>query len=229
MLDRNGMASLANLSKFLGVYKRFKEIREENGLKWTTTVTAEKAFLRLYSGEEDVNYVETWMAEAKGKARYDIWIPTVFCAVTGLRTGEAVKCLNLISEGEMEKGYLNKDGILEHFRYGKMFLRTTKKAFISVVPNAMLEELEKWRGLRTSYAKLRSWYRRKTGKCDLYSTRSWFNTILRAGGIDPEICDILCGRMPNSVFLRSYYRPDIREMFDRVKRILKPHAERWLN
>lgn len=88
MLDRNSMASLANLSKFLGVYKRFKEMREENGLKWTATVTAENAFLKLYSGEKDVKDVEAWMAEAKGKARYDIWIPTVFCAVSGLRTGE---------------------------------------------------------------------------------------------------------------------------------------------
>ena len=48
--------------------------------------------------------------------------------------------------------------------------------------------------------------------------RKIFATYLRNKGIEPEIIDLLQGRIPQSVFLRHYYRPNIE--YQRIGKIL---------
>lgn len=59
-----------------------------------------------------------------------------------------------------------------------------------------------------------------------YDARKWFNTTLRTGGVDSEICDLLCGRLPRHVFLRSYFRPELSGYFEKVLKILEPYSAR---
>jgi len=42
---------------------------------------------------------------------------------------------------------------------------------------------------------------------------------MRSNGIEQEIIDLLQGRIPKSVFVRNYYRPDL-ERFDKVRELL---------
>jgi len=48
--------------------------------------------------------------------------------------------------------------------------------------------------------------------------RKIFATYLRNRGIESEIIDLLQGRIPQSVFLRHYYRPNIN--YERIGEIL---------
>ena len=49
--------------------------------------------------------------------------------------------------------------------------------------------------------------------------RKIFATFMRSNGIEQEIIDLLQGRIPKSVFVRNYYRPDL-ERFDKVRELL---------
>jgi intergrase/recombinase len=51
----------------------------------------------------------------------------------------------------------------------------------------------------------------------MYYCRKVFATYLRNKGIEPEIIDLLQGRISSSVFVNHYYRPDINEII--TKRI----------
>jgi len=42
-------------------------------------------------------------------------------------------------------GYLNKElGVLEHFNFPSLFLKRSKRAYLTVVTDGILEELESW-------------------------------------------------------------------------------------
>ena len=47
---------------------------------------------------------------------------------------------------------------------------------------------------------------------NMYYCRKVFATHLRNNGVEPEIIDLLQGRISSSVFVNHYYRPDINEM-----------------
>jgi intergrase/recombinase len=47
---------------------------------------------------------------------------------------------------------------------------------------------------------------------NMYYCRKVFATFLRNDVIEPEIIDLLQGRISSSVFVQHYYRPDINEM-----------------
>jgi intergrase/recombinase len=54
-------------------------------------------------------------------------------------------------------------------------------------------------------------------RMNMYYCRKVFATFLRNKGIEPEIIDLLQGRISTSVFVNHYYRPDINEII--TKRI----------
>lgn len=60
----------------------------------------------------------------------------------------------------------------------------------------------------------------------LYYCRKVFATYLRNKGIEPEIIDLLKGRISSSVFVNHYYRPDINEII--TKRI-RPVLDELMN
>jgi intergrase/recombinase len=49
--------------------------------------------------------------------------------------------------------------------------------------------------------------------------RKIFATYLRSKGIEQEITDLLQGRIPKNIFVRHYYKPDVRS-FNRIREIL---------
>ncbi len=225
--SRMVLAGLANLSKFLGCYREFKRMREEAGVKWSEG-SSESVFAEIYGGQEATDSVEAWIDSLSEKVGWGIWFPTVFCALSGLRTGEAIASLNLVADGDMEKGYLNRDfGVLEHFRYKETFIRRSKKAFITVLSDGLLEELKSWKQ-KTTYDKMRSMVRRKGIECRFYDCRKWFASTLRASGLESEFIDLLEGRCSGSIFQKSYWRPQVKVLFEKTRKVLEPYEKRWL-
>jgi intergrase/recombinase len=95
---------------------------------------------------------------------------------------------------------------LEHFRFPHLFLRQTKKAYISFVTPQMLELVG---GIppAISYNAVRLACYYAGIKCDLRFARKIFASWLRKEGIQPEAIDLLQGRVSQSILTRHYLVP----------------------
>jgi intergrase/recombinase len=140
-----------------------------------------------------------------------------FGVLTGLRPVETVESFNLALDTESRKSYLSADKKLsEHFRFPTIFLRKTKKAFISVVNEDILNVIENHGHEVLNYDKIRLTFERNGQKFYMSYCRKIFATYLRNEGIESEIIDLLQERISSSVFVRHYYRPDSSK-FDAIR------------
>jgi len=226
---RNVMAALANLAKFLGAYGSWKEIVSEAGLHWQKTSHLE-VFLSIFN--TDMDDVKSWFKEASEKLPKKYSVALMFAVATGLRPNEACKSISLLSElAEADKlgEYLNAQyGMLEHFRFPNLFIRGCKNCYISFVPEELLKTIlavkpkVKANGLRSAIEKVGL-------KVRIKDLRKLFATTLRENGISEEVIDLLEGRIPQSIFLRHYYKPDLlRSIREKVLEAIKPLIETQL-
>ncbi|MDI6904535.1 MAG: integrase [Candidatus Bathyarchaeia archaeon] len=206
---RNAMAALANLAKYLGVYKRWKTMVEEADLKWQRRSQIE-VFLSIMN--TDLSDVQDWLREAVQKLPEKCSSVLIFNAATGLRPGEACTSAGLLSqlaEAERLDDYLNMDlKMLEHFKYPELFLRRSKNAYISFVPDDVLQLIKRVKPKITPNA-LKKALSKKRLPNKIMGLRKLHGTTLRNNGIQSEVVDLLHGRIQQSIFLRHYYRPDI--------------------
>jgi intergrase/recombinase len=138
----------------------------------------------------------------------------MFNTLTGLRPSEAYLSIRLIHHNA--ENYLNNDTkILEHFRFPN-FIRRTKKAYISIINNRILETARSV-DRQLTYNQLKFQFKRHgiSGIHMLYC-RKIFATYLRLSGIEPEMVDLLQGRIPRNVFVRHYFRPNFAKENERV-------------
>jgi intergrase/recombinase len=70
-----------------------------------------------------------------------------------------------------------------------------------------------------SYNALRCYLKRKNISMNMNYCRKIFATFMRNNGIEQEIIDLLQGRIPKSVFVRHYYKPDL-ERFEKIRGLL---------
>jgi intergrase/recombinase len=103
--------------------------------------------------------------------------------------------------------------VLEHFRYPEIFLRRTKKAYISIITDKGLELAKQ--SATCGYNALRLAVKKRGLDMNMAYCRKIFATYLRNQGIEPETIDLLQGRIPKSVFVRHYFRPDFNH--ERIK------------
>ena len=68
-----------------------------------------------------------------------------FAVATGLRLSEVIASYRLIVElseqGRLSEYYNAERTVLEHFRFKELFIRRTKKAFMSFVSNELVESV----------------------------------------------------------------------------------------
>ncbi|AIF82999.1 hypothetical protein NTE_00923 [Candidatus Nitrososphaera evergladensis SR1] len=80
----------------------------------------------------------TWLSDTCRTIPSDYANILRFCTLTGLRLDEAFQSIHLIQNDPAK--YLNKGRLtLEHFQYPSIFVRRTKKAFISLVTEEILK------------------------------------------------------------------------------------------
>jgi intergrase/recombinase len=138
-------------------------------------------------------------------------------ALSGLRVEESLNAIKIFKEKRDE--YLNNElKILEHFRYPHTFIRKSKKAFITVLDDGMMEALEKSKPI--TYNMLKSFLFRKSVNISLNYFRKIYATFLRQKGIEIEIIDLLQGRIPNNIFLRHYYRPELKLLIEKIRPLI---------
>jgi len=202
---QKALCGVSALAKYLGVYDDFRQLIKQYGLAWQGRSTDDLIIARL-SRSDDPDDVFNWIREVKAaRPEYSVFMD--FIAVTGLRLSEAVHSYNLIIELTREKTltekyYNEKTGFLEHFRFRDLFLRSTKKAFISFVPLELLEKIGTMAPMSRVYLVRKSLTRHKfmqrfSDVRELNAT--WLVKYLR----EVEI-DVLHGRVSGSVFKTHY-------------------------
>jgi hypothetical protein len=198
------MKALANLSKFLGCYDQWKLIRERYQLKWSTEDSLQ-TFNNIFNGRENLAAMISWLKNTCSLLPKSFSNILIFDTLTGLRPDEACQSLALV---QTDLGnYLKEESmILEHYKYPTIFLRRTKKAYISLVSDSVLKIANQSSDI--GYNALRLAVKRRGLDMHMAYCRKIFNTHLRMNGLEPEIVDLLCGRVPRSVFGKFYFRPN---------------------
>ncbi len=214
------MKALAALSKFLGVYEDFKALIKNYGFTWKGRNSDDRIIERLTKIKKP-NEIFNWIKEVKRK------LPELDCFVslmtaTGLRFVEAIESYNLIINltelGRLNEYYDCEKEVLQHYKFKEVFIRDSKKAFISFLPTDLVVAIGKQETLR--YNCVQNKVKRRTGLrfSDVREAHaSFFTKYLTT----PEI-DFIHGRVSASVFMRSYFNPAlIGDLKERVFRGLQ--------
>lgn len=223
---RNIMAALANLAKFLGIYDTWKVIVSGAGLYWQKMSHLE-VFVNMLN--TDISEVRAWLREAVEKLPKKYSVVLTFAAATGLRPDEACKSIGLLSElaeaGRLDT-YLNTQfSMLEHFRFPGLFIRGCKNAYISFVPEDVITLLLSVKP-KVTVNGLRKALQKGGLKVRIKDLRKLFATTVRDSGVSDEVVDLLEGRIPQNVFLRHYYKPDLlKSVREKVLAAIKPIIE----
>jgi len=206
--------ALSALSKYLGIHDDFKRLREKYGIKWSvrdnipTILLNQNGFTGLLARAREALSILS--------SRKEI---IMFLALSGLRVEEALAAVKIFHE-KGEKEYLNEElGVLEHYRFPEVFMRRTKNAYITIIDDYMLDLLKKAKPV--SYDSIRQCFRRKSqSKCSFHVFRKIWATYMRYEGIEPEVIDLLQGRVSKTVFAKYYYRPDLKPLLEKARALL---------
>ncbi|HET6588726.1 MAG TPA: integrase [Candidatus Nitrosocosmicus sp.] len=204
------MRAMSLLSKHRGCYNKWEKARQRYQLKWSNGTDSLAGFHNLVRSDNDYQQMIDQGIEVI--QRYPQLSNIIrFSILIGLRPTESISSFNLLLESKEE--YLSSDKkILQHFRYPSIFLRRTKKAYISLVSNNILSLAVNQR--QQKYDTVRETLKDEEFK--LSFCRKIFATFLRNEGVEAEIIDLLQGRIPNSIFVRHYYRPQLETVYNRV-------------
>ena len=206
---------LISLSKYLGVRSQFRQKLRDYGVKlYRSDVFS--SFLRMLNGSN--SDLLTWYRKAINVLRPNERLFLRCAAVTGLRKNEAIQSFNLIIElcenADLQKYYNEELNCLEHFKFKKQFLRRTKNAYISFVPESLILEVAKSRPV--AYAAIIKRLKRKNLRTRINELRDYYGTFMVRHGLIREEVDLLQGRIPPNIFIRHYWSPSFKELRDRT-------------
>jgi intergrase/recombinase len=203
----NVMKALSALAKFLGCYEDYKQLIRQYGLKWGGR-SADDLIIDRLNKVENPDEVFEWIRQAKA-ARPDLTDFLDLMAVSGLRLVEAVSSYNLIvrlsRENKVQEYYHVEHQTLEHFKFKEIFIRKSKKAFISFVPGELVKRIGE-NDLLTSPDAVQKLLQKRGLKLRFADIREAHATFSTKFLKDTEI-DFLHGRVTTNVFMRNYFNP----------------------
>ncbi len=147
-IKSNVLKSLVNLAKFLGRYESFKSQLKNYGIRWANGDNSFNAFLRIVNNQH--GNMGKWYSEVMTvlSSNEQLWLR--FTLTSGLRKQESIwafnRIIDLSDKGSLETYYKKDLQMLEHWKQldknGKpIFLRITKNAFLSFVPEKLMAEI----------------------------------------------------------------------------------------
>jgi len=209
------MSALANLAKYQGRYDQFLQLRQRYNLKWSKGDSLQY-FARFFDGELTFDVMLQRIREMMRLLPPFMSRIIKFACLVGLRASEVVESVRLLNEQDLAHtmqaaSYYNPERqALEHFRYPEVFLRQTKKAYISFVTPSMIEGLSPIGERVPSYNAIRLACYYQGIKCSMRYCRKIFASWLKTYNIPDFVIDILQGRVPPSVLARHYLVPQDR-------------------
>lgn len=141
--------------------------------------------------------------------------------LTGLRAEEAIESIKRLQNPAERKLYVNEEKrTLEHFKFPIIFIRRTKKAYITILTDEIVKAAEQARQA-ACYSTLRDHLFRRKFEVHVKYCRKVFGTFMKMHGVESDFVDLLQGRKPKSVFGKHYYRPDWEERSQEIRSLIK--------
>jgi len=200
------LKALCTLSKFLGKYNEFKSLMKKYGLKWSIGNKDDLIIARMLKPLNSGSVIE-WIREVcSGVPEVKPYIDLML--FTGLRPLEGMDSYNLIiqlqKEDKLDEYYDLNQQMLQHFRYRKIFIRRTKKTYISFVPYEILKPIFNCKSIvRRAFYKYLEKKHLPIRFCDI---REYWATRMSKYLSRVEI-DFLQGRVSGNVFMVNYFNP----------------------
>ena len=203
------LEALANLAKYQGRYDQWLQIRQRYNLKWSNGLGSLQSLQRFFNPNLTL---DSMLQRVRNMIEHlpRSMIPIIkFACLTGLRPTEACESVRLINGPENYKTYYNLDQqCLEHFRFSQIFLRQTKKAYLSYITKEMLSGIGVFDCRTPTYTAIRKACRYRNINMDMRLCRKIHGSWLHQHGITAEEVDFLQGRISPSIFSRHYLTPD---------------------
>jgi len=220
----NSIKSLVVLSKYLGIYDQFSEKLKRFDIKLTRPDTLH-AFLRiLNAGNSDVL---SWYKSTLPLLRKNEQLFAKYLLCSGLRMDEAInsfnKVIELSKEGKLNQYYDESLSCLCHFKYPKQFIRRTKNCFITFISAEFLSQIAASEAV--TYDAIKKRLDRQKVKLRFNEFRDYFGTYLVQHGILEQEQNLLCGRIPVSIFIRHYWSPKLKELSTKVLALTEKIAD----
>ena len=153
---QHAMKSLASLSKYMGIYDRWHDIIRKYQLKWPKKEGL-SVFNEIFNNpEESYSSMLEWIKTSMQKLPGNFGNLILFNTLTGLRPDEGYQAMNLIKASA--SNYVDeKRMLLMHYKFPNIFLRVSKKAYVSIVNRDILnvavgaEPITNYRILRNKF------------------------------------------------------------------------------
>jgi intergrase/recombinase len=210
----NVLKALIALAKYHGFYREFKERIKDFGIKWTHSSSID-SFLRIFSNNN--KNILVWYHKAIDILNDECSTYLKFQLMSGLRPREGINSFNLMRT-RLDEYYNEEFGILEHFRFKDVFLRNTKNAFITIIPKSLITKIAKKN--EVTYPMVQKKLQRNNMSVKISQLRDYYATFMVRHGLIKEEVDLLQGRISESIFVRHYWSPAIKELKQRVIKAL---------
>jgi len=204
---QHAMAALASLSKYQGRYSRWLDIRKAYNLKWSSGNSSIQALERFFNPDLTLDSMidkVKQMMQVLPKPMAEI---TRFSCLVGLRPAESCESVRLINLSA-DKYYNQEQQCLTHYLFPDIFLRNTKKCFLSYLSFSNYQRIASLGPRTPTWNAIRLTCRRRKVPCNFRLTRKIFASHLIKSGIDSNTVDMLSGRCPANVLVRHYQSPD---------------------
>ena len=207
-LRRHAMEALTAYAKYTGSYDSWQQVIKRYSLKWTDGNESLKSLERFFNPDLSFDSMLARIREMIRVLPEHMGNIIKFNCLTGLRPSEAIESVRLLNLYMYpDTAYYNPDRqALEHYKF-KQFIRTTKKAFISYITLDNLQQIGVLGAKTPSWNAIRKACRHRNIAMDMSYCRKLFASWLRQSGIQPEIIDLLQGRVSQSILTRHYLAP----------------------
>jgi hypothetical protein len=202
----NVLAALSSYAKFTGQYDVWRGLVKSYGFGWGGR-SADDVVIDRLNNVSDPNEIWEWVKSVK-EMRPDLVDFMDLMSFTGLRFVETLNCYQLIQrlalENKLGTYYNAESSALEHFHFKEVFMRKSKKAFVSFTPAFLIKNIEVSPSLvNPGSAVKRSGLLQRFG-----DIREAHGTLMVKYLKESEI-NFLHGRVTSSVFMANYFNPSL--------------------
>lgn len=216
----HALKALILISKYNGTYMQFRNKVAQHGIKWYRT-DALSAFLRILNA----NNKDTlqWLNQSMPYLRDNEQLFSRFLKLSGLRVSEGIAslnlCIKLANQGKISEYYDSNLNVLCHFKYPKLFIRRSKACYITFIQPQLLREI--CNSQPVTYGSIRKRLEHNNIKMRFNELRDIFGTTLVNNGVLEIEQNLVCGRIPISIFIRHYWSPRLKELGNRIFKALE--------
>ena len=192
---RHVMEALTAYSKYIGCYEQWQQIRKRYSLHWTNGNESLQSLQRFFDTNLSLDSMLSKIRQMIGVLPSAMSAIIRFACMTGLRPTEACESVRLLGRNvtnDIITQYYNPEQqCLEHWRYPDIFLRQTKKAFISYLSTDCYQWITKIQGKPPTLGAIQHACRSRKIPCSLHLTRKIFASWLHKSGIHDLTIDMI--------------------------------------